>query len=631
MTAREVDLRISEESDASMIAHSESATLWAEHLKAAPLLRIALWFALLAGLGEVALLAVAKYFLNRYIDYLGQHSVWMAPLADAILFAIPGLLLLLLAWRWPRLVTMRVAVFIYAFLALVSWLLLYQRLHIYAALVLAAGLATQAARLASTRVDWFYRLVRRSTVWLVALVLALALGMSGFRWIGERRAVAMLPAAEPGAPNVLFIVLDTVRAHNLSLYGYPRSTTPRLEQLGRSGVVFNRAISTAPWTLPSHASMFTGRYPHELSTGYASALDTAHPTLAEVLRSAGYLTAGFVANTWYCGRMSGLNRGFDHYEDLAISPGQIMISSSLVRTANSNEWLRRKVYVEMPGRKSAPEVNGRFLRWLSERDSGRPFFAFLNFFDAHEPYLPPPPFDTKFGHAQPRVNPRHDLDWRWAPSDIQTEMNAYDGSIAYLDYNIGLLLDQLDERGLLDNTLIIITSDHGEEFGEHSVMDHGYSVYMPVLHVPLVISFPKRVPAGISIREPVSLRDLPATVVDLINVAKGAGFPGASLKRYWNGGTAANTYSISPSLSEVDATDGLPEWYPLSAGEMKSLITERYHYIRNGNGLEELYDYTSDPLEQNNLASIEGGRKMLDQLRTYLDSVLSGAYQVMKR
>ncbi|HET9530263.1 MAG TPA: sulfatase [Blastocatellia bacterium] len=613
-----------QETDRPLTAQREKIELSAVLQKSAKLLLIAVWFGLLTGLAEFSLLGTAKYFMNRYISYFGRDFVWMAPLAEVLLFAIAALILLLPSLLWPRLITLRVAIFLFAFLGFINLLLIYQRLHIFATLALAVGLATQTSRFLGAHIEGFYRIVRRTTVWIVVLIAALGIGIRGWQSMAEQRALANLPPARPDAPNVLLIVLDTVRARNLSLYGYHRPTTPGLEKLAKKGVVFERAISTAPWTLPSHASMFTGRNQYELSVGFASKLDAAYPTLAEVLSANGYMTAGFVANTWYAGKASGLDRGFIRYEDMVVSPGQIIVSSTLGRTANNNFKLRRAIgYSEVLGRKTAPDINDSFLRWLSERDPQRPFFAFLNYFDAHEPYLPPEPFDTKFDPNEPRGNPRHDHYWNWTPAEVQAEMDAYDEAISYLDHHVGLLFDQLEKRGLLDNTLVIITSDHGEEFYEHEIMDHGYSLYMPLLRVPLLISFPDRVPAGMRVKEPVTPRYLAATVMELLKLKNEAGFPGVPLSRFWDGGTAPESSVTQPLLSELEFTPNLPESYPISQGEMKSLITDRYQYIKNGDGSEELYDYLKDPLQQRNLHLSKEGRTALAKFRTSLASIFS--------
>lgn len=313
--------------------------------------------------------------------------------------------------------------------------------------------------------------------------------------MAEDLALSKKRPAFLSAPNVLLIVLDTVLAASLSLYGYERTSSPHLEQFARTGVRFDHALSTAPWTLPSLASMFTGHYPHELSADWERPLDASKPTLAEVLRSRGYRTAGFVANSLYCSRSSGLNRGFSYYEDFTLSPGQLVASSSLGRMIANNPNTRRIIgYPDVLGRKRASGLNANFLNWLSSWDRARPFFVFLNYFDAHSPYLPPEPFDELFGPKKPRRNPNLAAEWQWTSEDVQAERDAYDRSIAYIDYHLGVLFDELEARGALENTLTIIASDHGEGFGKHRVMGHGNSIYLSSIHVPLLISCPRACP-----------------------------------------------------------------------------------------------------------------------------------------
>ncbi len=589
-------------------------------------LLLAIWFGLLSGLGEVSLLAGKKFLLHRYV-HQGPQVVWMAPLADLLVFATLGFVLSLLARWWPRFVAPRIAALVFAFPGFLGPLLGSPfRLSKYAAVLLAAGLAVQTARLVAAHPQGFYSLVRRTTGWVVALVVGLALGVEGWQGLGERRALAKLPPAAPDAPNVLLIVLDTVRAQSLSLYGYARPTTPWLEQFAKSGVRFERAIAPAPWTLPSHASMFTGRFPHELSAEWRTPLDATYPTLAEVLSARGYVTAGFVANIGYCSVESGLSRGFAHYEDYQVSPGQIVNSLALGHSITKNPTFRRLVnYHQKLGRKDAPDVSNGLLRWLSRQDR-RPYFAFLNYFDAHDPYLPPKPFDTKFGPREGRGVPWRLSRRKLSPPEIQAELDAYEGTIAYLDHHLGLLFDELHRRGVLANTLVIITSDHGEQFGEHGVlMGHGNSLYRPVLHVPLLISFPSRVPAGKRVREPVTLRDLPATVLELLNLNGGAQLPGNSLARYWESAGDLGRPVAQPLLSEVSTPPRahFPGWMPISKGNMNSLVVDRYHYIKNGDGREELYDLEIDPLEQHNLARPEAGRRELGPFRVALETILA--------
>jgi arylsulfatase A-like enzyme len=210
----------------------------------------------------------------------------------------------------------------------------------------------------------------------------------------------------------------------------------------------------------------------------------------------------------------------------------------------------------------------------------------------------------------------------YSSEEVETLMAAYDGAIAYLDHQVGLLFDALERRGLLENTLVIITSDHGEQFGEHGLMTHGNSLYLPLLHVPLVISFPSRVPAGKRVFEPVTLRDIPATVMDLVKFDGAPPFPGDSLVQYWNGerfpGRSATTL-----LSEVNKGINQVEWLPVMKGDMKSLVMEGIRYIKNGDGREELYDFENDPAEERDLADSEEGRRALERFRRSLTTLIA--------
>jgi arylsulfatase A-like enzyme len=176
---------------------------------------------------------------------------------------------------------------------------------------------------------------------------------------------------------VILVVLDTVRASSLSLHGYTKPTSPSLERLATQAFTFRTAIAPASWTLPSHASMFTGRWPHELSTGPWSPLDGTFPTLAEYLRDRGYMTAGFVANREYCSYEFGLSRGFVHYEDYRATPGQALLYTSIGQTAmQQSELVQSLRTYDNLGRKSAEQLTADFLRWHARNAASRPIFAF---------------------------------------------------------------------------------------------------------------------------------------------------------------------------------------------------------------------------------------------------------------
>ncbi len=575
-------------------------------------LLLAAWCGLLTGLGETSLRIAARLVIPEII-YFDPQMVWMAPLANAAIFGVVALALALLASTLRRRVWFAVAIFTFSFLGFLSWVTAVPRVHWLALTLIAAGLATQSTRLLARNPVRFLGFVRRSAIPIVFLVGLLGGGLNGWRAWREHRAFMGLPEASKGSPNVLLIILDTVRAASLSLYGYDRPTSPRLAQFARRGVLFQHAISAAPWTLPSHASIFTGHWPHELGADWKKPLDATYPTLAEELAMHGYATAGFAANRFYTTHETGLNRGFVHYEDYTVSPGQSVQSCYLGRLLiETYEKVFKTVFI--PHRKTAAAVNAAFLRWLPHRPP-RPFFAFINIFDAHDPYLSPGRFSRAFQTTT--LSPRRLRQARYTAEEIRYYHDAYDASIAYIDDELGRLLDSLDRGRLLDSTLVIITSDHGDQFGEHGFMGHGSSLYLPELHVPLLISMPGLVPTAVTVKEPASLRDLAATIVDLVGAGGGSRLPGQSLAALWKGTPTANG---PPLLSEVNVPPGLADWYPLVKGDMKSVIVGDRHYIRNGDGREELYDFQEDPVEQQDLAGDD--HPGVERLRHSLDSIL---------
>jgi arylsulfatase A-like enzyme len=599
----------------------------------------AAWFGLLIGLSDVAAKGAQKFGTGVFFDaqeavrrlgigpvlYVSRDIVWMAPLAGLALSLILAPIVVFVAHRLFRRDALPFIVLVFTFLGALNLFYMYPRLQEYAALLLAAGIAAQMFRLASSRGKAVTRIIERTAWGLAAVAVLLTVVVSGFRFVKEQSSLRVLPVPQREAPNVLLIVLDTVGTSNLSVYGYERDTTPNLKRLAENGVVFDRALATAPWTLPSHASMFTGRYGYDLSTDWKVPLDDRYPTLAEQFTKNGYLTAGFVANATYCSYEHGLDRGFIHYEDYPVSLGQFISSLTVLRTIANRSSVRSLVKNdEELNRQSAEEINQRFLRWLGQRGN-RPFFVFLNYFDAHDPYFPPPPFDRKFGPG--RKNPK------WSPllrsgwdenhkrmitdAEFQEEIDAYDGAVAYLDEQLGKLFDSLRREGVLDNTIVVITGDHGEEFGEHGLYSHGNSLYLPSVHVPLVVVWPKEVPGGRRVAEPVTLRDLPATMAEMSRLS--FSFPGKSLARFWSDRDDGNPES--PLLSEVKHVTGRPAWLPVSKGDMRSLVAAGFRYIRNGDGSEELYNFNDDPLERSNLAKQPEGLAVLESLRKQLDSL----------
>ena len=596
------------------------------------ILYFVVWFGILSGLAEIIFPQIKELVGGRTV-HLRSHAIWMPPLANMVVLAVVGLAVFAVVVRLPRPKAVRIVFVVFASMFFLNVLVLesgfLSKIHFLAKVILSIGLAVALQRLIVRRVQAFERFVRRTTISLVLLALILTMAVGGRQYFRERRIIAALPDAPPSAPNVLLIVWDTVRAESMSLYGYKRPTTPCLENIAKEGTVFQNAIATASWTLPSHASLFTGRFNYELGTSWATPLDATYPTLAEVLTSHGYVTGGIVANTLYCCTELGLARGFTHYEDWVASPGEFALSSALIRFAFGQRWIRRLLgYYEHLDRKPASRVTNDFLRWVDRIPTGRPFFAFLNYYDAHQPYLPPGDFAQRFGPTDQftpflvrymfRTKPC--LPSNTTAQELESIQNAYDGTIAYLDYDLERLFGELRQRGLLDRTLVILVSDHGEEFGEHSTFGHGQDLHIQSIHVPLILRLPGFVPADVTVKEPITLRDIPATVIHLLSLRDNGLFPGRSLDRYWLDPGRKEMERIDPLLSELNKCLWPPA-APAAKGPMKSIVTGDMHYIRNGNGTEEVYDLGVDPAEHNDLIQTPRGTEAAVQARRILEQM----------
>lgn len=601
-------------------------------------------FGLVAGWLELGFVLTQR-IVNPHVSLdalrTNRHFAWMIPVGDVLIFSVVGLAIVVFARFRPglaRWVVWRLVVG----LSFLTLLLTVEGLHALAALSLSCGLASLIAPWLQRRAAaGFGRKVRVS-------FLMMAVGLSIFTATTYRRvktvedrAQALRPPARPGAPNVMLIVLDTVRAASLSLYGHIRPTSPNLERLARKGIVFSEARSTAPWTLPSHASMMTGRWPHELSVGWDLPLDGTYPTLAEVLEREGYATAGFVGNVYYCNARYGLARGFTRYEDAyenqTVSLFETIWSSGLGRRViQALGYPIRLSEGETSVRKSAEMLNRDVLAWLTGRPANQPFFVFINYYDAHRPHILHGDPVERFGIAalpldeQTAIKKRFlDLAGKSVPGDITHERivsegfqryhDRYDTCIAYLDRQVGLLIDEIERRSLLENTLVIVTSDHGEQLGEHGVIAHGASLYRPEVHVPLLVIPPSRWSTARIVNEPVSLRDIPATVAELVHLGPKSPFTGSSLTRFLVEGSDQLT-AKPPVLCEVEQNEVLPRrpQIPSSLGKLVSLVARDQVYIRSGDGREELYDLAHDPLETVDLAGYPQSRAELDRFREQL-------------
>jgi len=313
-------------------------------------------------------------------------------------------------------------------------------------------------------------------------------------------------------PNVVFVVLDTARADRVSCNGYARTTTPTLDSLAADGVNYTAAHSVAPWTLPSHMSMFTGLLPGEhgatwkafaepadapLSDVFGRSLEPSDPErmLAQQLRRRGYHTAGFSSNAWVANR-TGFEHGFDAFYEVWQERERLTS-----RWEEVHPWVRTAREMD---RGDAGQAWMKFREHVMDQGGlEEPFFLFFNFIDPHYPYSPPPTWryawsdDREMGEKIARFEfSEMALAAGDLPSDVARFSPFYDAEMSYVDFLVGRLIGWLQRMGYYDETLIVVTSDHGEHLGENGRFSHQFSVDEPLLHIPLVIKYPGGERAG---------------------------------------------------------------------------------------------------------------------------------------
>lgn len=543
--------------------------------------------ALASGLLEALFLVLLR--LWHGFAWSGPDAFWMAPLAYLAFYSVAAAPLLLAAWLWPRVA--RLQLLLLPFLVASCYCLLLvaftTSLHWSARLLLALGLSLTASRRLATSLtephQW--RPVAGSLLGAVGVAAAVVVGVPALR---ERGGEA---SPRRGAPSVLLIILDTVRAKSLSLYGHSRPTTPNLERWAARAVVFDSAYAPSSWTLPSHASYFSGRPHRELKVDWLEPLADSVPVVAEAFAQAGYRTGGFASNWFYTTRESGLARGFAHYQDFRRSAKQLLLHSApgqlLVSRHPGHYDRERDVH-----RKDAATVRREFLSWAAE-DSARPFFAFLNFFDAHKPYSTPPGGHPNFG-------------------GMKTAADGYDVNIWYVDRELGALLEELERRGTLEHTWVVITSDHGELFGEHGLQGHGNSLYAPSVHVPLMILGPD-LPVGRRVTHPVTVTDVARTLVDVAGIAA-PGIEGESLTDCWTEPACGDT--VPPVIgAALTGPEEVPAGDSLGAKPWVAVFSNGWEYLRHADGEEELYRLPGDSSEARNLAEDPALADTIERLR----------------
>jgi arylsulfatase A-like enzyme/predicted Zn-dependent protease len=386
--------------------------------------------------------------------------------------------------------------------------------------------------------------------WWVLLVLLLACNREAHKNL--RRA------------NILLVTLDTTRADRIGVYGYAKAETPYLDRLAGDGVLFEHCITPSAFTLPSHSTIMTGLYPpqHGVRLNGDAALGQANVTLAERLAANGYRTGAFAGAFVLDGRW-GLSQGFAHYDDeFHLGKDQRLDLARVQRPAN--------------------QVVDAALAWLNQKNA-QPFFAWVHLYDAHTPYAPPEPFRARFASS------------------------PYDGEIAFADSQVGRLLDWIERQGLRDDTIVVVTADHGEGLGSHGEDEHGYYVYDYAVRVPLLMRIPGT--SGVRVAQQVRTVDIFPTLLELATGEKVEGIEGRSLERLIAGEKEdAPRYAYSESM----ATNLQYGWSALY-----SLRKDGYKYIDAPRG--ELYDLTRDPGEATNRLDEE--RRVARELRAELTKI----------
>ena len=471
-------------------------------------------------------------------------------------------------------------------------------------------------------------------------------------------AAACDPRPEPSAatptrraPNVVLVTIETLRADHVGSYGYPRNTTPNLDRLAAEGARFATTIAQAPFTLPSVTSLMTGRTPpHHGVRNHPATLAPEIETLAERFHEAGYQTAAMTRHTWLR-RKSGLDRGFNAYHNNKFAAGLDARSLSLAATD-----------------------------WLEARDPEKPFFLWLHFLDPHLPYTPAYPYAVLFHEshaADERVKhlrammaveresyeptpyadisggPYYDLVFPYYPQnpilldlafwrrsrgsiffdkgsyqedDVREVRDLYDGAVAYTDDNLARILKTLAELELETSTIVAVTADHGEAFGEHGLsFTHDFTLYDEVLRVPLVVRYPGVIEPGTEIDQQVRLMDLGPTLLELAELEPFEGVEATSLAPLLEGGSVPFLNAFAESAPKRRM---FPEqeriYFEGIRGKWRSLRTERWKLIKiphpDGDRYE-LYDIVSDPKESRNLYNELPGEalKLVPVLRAWVE------------
>lgn len=387
----------------------------------------------------------------------------------------------------------------------------------------------------------------------------------------------------PDGPNVVLVVVDTLRSDRCSCYGYDRPTTPFLDNLAAQGVRFSSVYCPMPTTGPAHSTLFTAQYPmvHGV-TKNGFKLQEKETTLAEAFRNEGYETAAFVSS-FAVNRKFGYAQGFDTYDDDFVGANSSFRAKGIHQPGDKGFFDRR-----------ANETTDKALKWLRGRKDDRPFFLWLHYFDPHYPYDPPALYREKVAVGGPAYKGRQ----RKRAID-----QSYDGEVLFTDHEIERFIREMDRRHPAEETVVVFTSDHGEGLLEHGWLEHGFFLFEEAVKIPLIVRYPGRVPAGTVVETPVELMDVAPTIIELAGIEDR--FPpsrGKDLFPLIDGSgdpRGGREIFFQRRLYESDTEKGRPV-----KGEKFALLSGKWKYIEaRDEGTQELFDLETDPREQKSVAS----------------------------
>lgn len=476
------------------------------------------------------------------------------------------------------------------------------------------------------------------------------------------------------APDILFIILDTLRRDRVSAYGDSNATTPALDAFAENATLFERAVAPAQWTVPSHASMFTGVYPSTHQVTQANhKLSGSYPTLAEILRVGGYKTVGFCNNPLVGVLDTGLTRGFDefyNYAGAAVNRPQ-NVSKSAVRRAVAGQWGRfatkvsntfahsdflfraslhplltpiwtRSIHYKGHTQNSVDDLMG-YLQTQHADKNRKPLFTFLNLMGAHTPYRPPQEFikqhardiwDDKQAYAFMRQFNADAARWASPVSDPLSAFEQavldgfYTAEVAHQDAQLGRLLRYLENSGKLDNTMVIIAADHGEGHGDHLFFGHSFVVYQELVHVPLIIRAPNM--PNKRVNTPVSTRRIFHTVLETANLTPplaeddpNGDIHALSLARATNGiPDSEGGMAFAEAFPPNTLLNVIKHRNPAHVEHFRLKLVRRGVYRHDhklatvGDSVEALFNIAQDPHERHDVAN--ENPHIAGQLHTYL-------------